>query len=172
MQEFFAAHPALLQQFPGGVVQFAQIAGNMPEEVLQEIMVNARIMEDVAAQGALPHGEMPGGLPGDNFVQVDFVREVDVEGEDRMAAEGSPVTDEALPALEESDEDEEGDEDEDEDVEEVGILMSHLLWYVLSRVRFRRCQFVSCVIWSAVSGVVPTPKRKPHQKKDLIEKLS
>jgi hypothetical protein len=101
---------------------------------------------------------------------LDFVGEVDVEGEDRMVAEGSPVTDEALPALEESDEDEEGDEDED--VEEVGILMSHLLWSVLNCVRFRHCQFVSCVIWSAVSGVVPTLKRKAHQKKDPIEKPS
>ena len=142
--------------------------------MLLEIMVNAQVMEEAAAQGALPHGEMPGGLPGDNFVQLDFVGEVDVEDEDPRVAEGNPVADEALPALEESDENEEGDEDEDEDedVEEVGILMSHLLWSVLNHVRFRRCQFVSCVIWSAVSGVVPTPKRKAHQKKGPIEKPS
>jgi hypothetical protein len=170
LQDFFAAHPALLEQFPGGVVQFAQHAGNMPEEVLQEIMVNAQLMGEVAAQGALPHGEMPGGLPGDNFVLLDFAGEADVEREDLRAAEGTPVADEATPALEESDEDEE--EDENEDVEEVGLPVSCLFLSVLNHVRLRRCQFVSCVIWSAVSGVVPMPERKAHQKKDRLEKRS
>jgi hypothetical protein len=129
LQDFFTAHPALLQQFPGGVVQFAQIAGNMPEEALQEIVMNAQIMGEAAAQGALPHGEMPGGLPGDNFVLLDFIGEVDDEGGDPRGIDGTPVTDDATSVLEEGDEDEDEGEDEDDDVEEVGISMSHLLWF-------------------------------------------
>jgi hypothetical protein len=121
LQDFFAANPRLLEQFPGGVVQFAQLAGNLPEEALMEIMVNANILEEAAAQGALPHGEMPGGLPGDNLVQLDFVGEddIDIEMEDPTAAdarEGAPVTDEAPPMLEE-------DEEEVEELEEVGIFL-------------------------------------------------
>jgi hypothetical protein len=157
-------------QFPGGVVQFAQVAGNLPEEVLQDIMVNAQIMGEAAEQGALPHGEMPGGLPGDNFVLLDFVGDVNAEG-DPALAEGTPVANEADPAPEENVEEDE--EDEDEDIEEVGI-MSLLLWSVLKHVRLRRSQFVSCVILSAVSGVVLTLERTVRRKKgrNRIEKPS
>ncbi|KAH9978158.1 transcriptional repressor TCF25-domain-containing protein [Lactifluus volemus] len=127
LQDFFAAHPALMRQFPGGVVQFAQVAGNLPEEVLQDIMVNAQIMGEAEAQGALPHGEMPGGLPGDNFVLLDFVGDVDAEGEDpRMAlAEGTPVADVADPVPEENVEEDE--EDEDEDVDEIAAFPIRVL---------------------------------------------
>ncbi|KAI0301899.1 transcriptional repressor TCF25-domain-containing protein [Multifurca ochricompacta] len=116
LQDFFAAHPRLLQQFPGGVVQFAQLAGNMPEEVLQDIMLNAQMMEEAAVQGAAPHGEMPGGMPGDNFVQLDFLEEADVEGEGLRAAEvggGMPVAHEG-PLAPEGDMSEEDEEDEEE----------------------------------------------------------
>ena len=130
MQDFFAAHPRLLEQFPGGVVQFAQLAGHLPEEVLQEIMVNADILEEAGAQGALPHGEMPGGLPGDNLVQLNFVEEadVDIERENPTAAgagEETPVADEVPPLLEE-------DEEEDEELEEVGIFCPPLLSSMLN----------------------------------------
>jgi hypothetical protein len=119
MQDFFAAHPRLGEQFPGGVVQFAQLAGHLPEEVLQEIMVNAQILEDAAAQGALPHGEMPGGLPGDNLIQFELVGEINDEVADPGAtgAEGAPGADGTPPMLEEDEEEE--DEDEDDGVEEV-----------------------------------------------------
>ena len=123
LQDFFAAHPRLLEQFPGGVVQFAQLAGNLPEEVLQEILVNAQILDEAAEQFALPHGEMPGGLPGENFVQLDFVGEADVEGEVPTVGgvrEGTPVGDEVPLMLTEDEEDEE----EDEEVEEVSIFLS------------------------------------------------
>jgi hypothetical protein len=141
----------------------------MPEEALQEMVMNAQIMGEAAAQGALPHGEMPGGLPGDNFVLLDFVGEVDAEGEDPRAIEGAPVADDATPMLVESDDYE--DEDEGDDVEEVGISMSHLVWSALKHVRSRRCQFVSCVIWSTVSGEVPTLWRKVRRM-NWIEKPS
>ena len=170
LQDFFAAHPRLLGQFPGGVVQFAQLAGNLPEEVLQEIIVNAQILDEAAAQGALPHGEMPGGLPGNNLVQLDFVEEADinVERDDPAvtdARDEAPVADEAPPPLEE-------DEEEDEDLEEVGIFLLPLLSSVLNSARLRRCLFVSCAILSAAFGAVPMSKRKARQMTDHTEKSS
>ncbi|KAI9466649.1 transcriptional repressor TCF25-domain-containing protein, partial [Lactarius psammicola] len=115
LQDFFEAHPRLLQLFPGGVIQFAQHAGNMPEEVLQDLMVNAQIMEEAAAHAALPHGEMPGGLPGDNFVQLDFLEGADVEDAGPAPAnarEAIPAAD-RVPPVPEGDDDDEVDEDED-----------------------------------------------------------
>jgi hypothetical protein len=129
LQDFFAGHPRLQEQFPGGVVQFAQLIANLPEEELQDLLVNAQIGEERAAQGALPHGEMPGGLPGDNFVQLDFGGEadIDIEMEDPTAAgarEGMPAANDA-PVLDE-------DEGEDDEFEEVGIFLLPLLSSVLN----------------------------------------
>ncbi|KAI9512764.1 transcriptional repressor TCF25-domain-containing protein [Russula earlei] len=122
LQDFFAAHPRLREQFPGGVVQFAQLAGHLPEDVLQDIMVHAQILEEAVAQG----------LPGDNFVQLDFVAEADVEVEDPRAVgvgEGTPDVDEAPPILEED----EGDEEEDEGFEEIAPLPIRVLRNLVGR---------------------------------------
>ena len=35
----FDAQPALAQRFPGGIIQFAQAAGQMPEKVLDDIII-------------------------------------------------------------------------------------------------------------------------------------
>jgi hypothetical protein len=129
LQDFFAGHPRLQEQFPGGVVQFAQLIGNLPEQELQELMVNVQIWEEEAAQGALPHGEMPGGLPGDNFVQLDFA-DIDTGMEDPTVAgvrEGVPAANDA-PVLVE-------DEEEDEELEEVGIFLA-----TIAVVRAESCQ--------------------------------
>jgi hypothetical protein len=131
-------------------------------------MVNAQIWEEAAAQGALPHGEMPGGLPGDNFIQLDFGGEanIDIEMEDPTAAgvrEGMPGANDA-PALD--------DEQEDEELEEVGILLQPLVLSVLNRVRLRRCLFVSCAIWWAAFGVALMLKKKALQKTNYTKKLS
>jgi hypothetical protein len=168
LQDFFAGHPRLQEQFPGGVVQFAQLIANLPEEELQDLMVNAQILEEGAAQGALPHGEMPGGLPGDNFVQLDFGgdADIDIEMEDITAAgarEGMPAANDA-PVLAE-------DEEEEDELEEVGIFLLPLLSSVLNHVRLRRCPFVSCAIWWAAFGVVLMLKRKTLQKTDHTKKL-
>ncbi|KAH8999479.1 DUF654-domain-containing protein [Lactarius akahatsu] len=133
LQDFFEAHPRLRQLFPGGVIQFAQHAGNMPEEVLQEFMVNAQIMEDAAAHAALPHGEMPGGLPGANFVQLDFLEVADVEDAGPAPAnarEVIPAVDRALPVPRDEEVD---DEDEDEDVEEIAPLPIRVLRNLVGR---------------------------------------
>jgi hypothetical protein len=132
----------------------------LPEEVLQDILVNAQMLEEAGAEGALPHGEMPGGLPGDDFVHLNFGGEDDVEGEDPTVGgmrERAPVGDEAPP---------EDEEDEEEGVEEVSDFLPSLLPSVLNRVRLHPCLFVCCVIWSADFGVAPMPKRKAHQRMD------
>jgi len=103
----------------------------MPEEVLQELMVNAQMLEE-AADAALPHGEMPGGLPGDNFVRLDFLEEGDVEDAEPAPAnvrEVAPAADRAPPVPEE---DGEGD-DEDEDVEEIAPLPIRVLRNLVGR---------------------------------------
>jgi hypothetical protein len=123
LQDFFAGHPRLQEQFPGGVVQFAQLIGNLPEQELQDLMVNAQIWEEEAAQAALPHGEMPGGLPGENFILLEFGGEADIEMVDPTAAgarEGVPAANN-VPVLDE-------DEEEDEELEEVGIFVLPLLF--------------------------------------------
>jgi hypothetical protein len=96
----------------------------MPEEALQELMVNTLMMEEAAAEAALPHGEMPGGLPGDNFVQLNFPEEAGVEdvgpaSAPANASEAIPAADRAPPVPG----DDEEEADEDEDLEEVGTFM-------------------------------------------------
>ena len=39
LKAVFDAQPALAQRFPGGIVQFAQAAGQLPEEVLDNIII-------------------------------------------------------------------------------------------------------------------------------------
>ncbi|KAF8505409.1 DUF654-domain-containing protein [Russula emetica] len=130
LQDFFAGRPGLQEQFPGGIVQFAQLVANLPEQELQDLMVNAQIWEEGAAQGALPHGEMPGGLPGDNFVQLDFGGEagVDIRMENPTAAgarEGMPAANDA-PVQDE-------DEEEDEELEEIAPLPIRVLRNLMGR---------------------------------------
>ena len=90
--------------------------------------MNAQMLEEAAAEGALPHGEMPGGLPGDNFVQLNFGGEDDVEGEDPTVGgvrEGALFGDEVPP---------EDEEDIEEDIEEVSVFV------VIAAVRAEPCQ--------------------------------
>ena len=131
-------------------------------------------MLEEAAGAALPHGEMPGGLPGDNFVHLDFLEEEgDVEDAEPVPAnarEVIPIEDRALPVPENDDEDD--DEDEDEDAfDEVGIFVNSQ-FAALNGDRLRRCLFASCVIWSVDSGVAPAPMRRPRLMKDHREKPS
>lgn len=130
----------------------------------------AQIWEEEAAQGALPRGEMPGGLPGDNFVQLNFGGEADIgiEVDDTTAAgarEGTPAANDA-PVLEED------EEEDDEELEEVGVFLLPLLSSVLNHARLRRCLFVSCAIWSVAFGVCLMLKRKDLQKMGHTKKLS
>ncbi len=58
-QDFFEANPHFAQRFPGGIVEFAQIAGQMPEEILEDLMI-----EVAAGQGGR---DMPGQMPGQDL---------------------------------------------------------------------------------------------------------
>jgi hypothetical protein len=130
-------------------------------------MVNAQVLGEAGPQGALPQGEMPGGLPGENFVRLNFVAEADIDQEDPDAVQGTPTADQT-PVVE----DDEEDEEEDESVEEVCIFFPPLLVSVLNVLRSRRCQFVSCEIWSVVFGVLLMSRRKTHQKANHTRKPS
>lgn len=62
LEDFFNAHPEMEQRFPGGVVQFAQAAAQLPEEVLEDIMIA------VAGPGrAEENNPMPGQMPGEEM---------------------------------------------------------------------------------------------------------
>jgi len=55
---FFEAHPQFAARFPGGIIQFAQIAANLPEDALEDMMIaEADNMQE-------PNRELPGQMPG------------------------------------------------------------------------------------------------------------
>lgn len=119
--DLWNAHPALAQRFPGGIVQFAQIAEQMPE-VLEDMMVGL-----AGAGGDMPQqreGEMPGGMPGGEFM-VNFVDpDDDVDDVDDIPVQ--PVHGAHTPEEQAGEEEDEG-EDEEQEVA-VGFstfLMSH-----------------------------------------------
>lgn len=90
MQDFFLAHPNFAERFPGGIIQFAQLAAQLPEDALEDLM----IAEANGAGAPNPDGGMPGQLQGELGV-LDFeegVVELDtiIEG-----AEGDSSDDEA-----------------------------------------------------------------------------
>ena len=69
---FFEAHPHFAQRFPGGILQFAQMAGQLPPDVLEDLML-------VEAINGPADGAMPGGLENvrdgaENMVEVNFVQ--------------------------------------------------------------------------------------------------
>lgn len=109
LQAFFQAHPDFAARFPGGLIQFAQLAGQLPEEVLEDLMVAH--MEGGDGVGAM--GGMPGQMPGEEGMLVDFGN----------AAEHANAPTDAVHHLadqghheQDDEEDEEDDEDEDVDV--------------------------------------------------------
>lgn len=108
-QAFFQAHPDFAARFPGGLIQFAQLAGQLPEEVLEDLMVAH--MEGGDGVGAM--GGMPGQMPGEEGMLVDFGN----------AAEHANAPTDAVHHLadqghheQDAEEDDEDDEDEDIDV--------------------------------------------------------
>uniref|UniRef100_P9WEI3 Probable transcription factor claV n=1 Tax=Ampulloclitocybe clavipes TaxID=56467 RepID=CLAV_AMPCV len=118
LQAFFEAHPNFAERFPGGIVQFAQIAGQLPEDVLEDMM----LAEAMGGEG-LQDGGMPGQMPG----FADFMNEgVDERQEPLAGVDNAPIRlvdhrQENLDAgvgagADEDDEVEDDDEDEDEEV--------------------------------------------------------
>lgn len=103
IEALFHANPGLARQLPGGVVQFVQMMAEMPEEALNDMMLDFA-MAGEGGVGVPGGGGMPGGLPMD-------------EGGDELDLEPIPPRGaaEAAPALADEDQSEEEDEDEDED---------------------------------------------------------
>jgi hypothetical protein len=87
LQALFEAHPQIAERFPGGIVQFAQLAGQLPEEVLEEMMIGQVAGEDDFA--GMGHGAMPGQMPGEDVVAVDFGGEDAEEGPSSVAQQPS-----------------------------------------------------------------------------------
>ena len=61
------AHPNFAERFPGGIIQFAQLAAQLPEDALEDLM----IAEANGAGVRNPDGGMPGQLQGEVGV-LDF----------------------------------------------------------------------------------------------------
>ncbi|KAF9558199.1 DUF654-domain-containing protein [Agrocybe pediades] len=64
MQAFFDANPHFAERFPGGILQFAQMAGQLPPDMLEDLMA----IEAMNNQGNMP-GQfgMAEGAGGDNM---------------------------------------------------------------------------------------------------------
>ncbi|CCL99007.1 uncharacterized protein FIBRA_01015 [Fibroporia radiculosa] len=126
LQAFFEAHPDFAQRFPGGIVQFAQIAAQLPEEVLEDMMIAE------AGGGPPARGGMPGGMPGEDEMLIQFMEEG--EQEHRNDVHPPPLLDHGgdgggnIDEEEEVEEEEEGSEEED-----LAPLPVRLLRNVMSR---------------------------------------
>ncbi|PCH41718.1 DUF654-domain-containing protein [Wolfiporia cocos MD-104 SS10] len=124
LQDFFEANPRFAQHFPGGVVQFVQMAAQMPEDVLQDMMIAAATGED-GGQG------MPGAMPGQEVIFVD--QEADVAAPTQMhVAAPDAIAHQDHPAQRDEEEEDE-DYEEEEEEEEVAPLPVRLLRNVINR---------------------------------------
>ncbi|OSD01961.1 DUF654-domain-containing protein [Trametes coccinea BRFM310] len=122
LRDFWDAHPMLAQRFPGGIVQFAQIAEQMPE-VLEDLMVAVAGAGTDAPQQR--EGEMPGGMPGGE-VMVNFV-----EPEDDV--DDLPLQPAVPPAGQQHRPEEDEEEEEEEEQEEVAPLPVRFVRSLVSR---------------------------------------
>jgi len=115
--EMFNNHPQLLDRFPGGVAQFAQALGDMPEELVENLMMGAGMFNEGG------NGNMPGAMP-------------DLDEPDQQAGPapffarndpqaGDPNLDDEV-AIDESDED-------DEDANEMPATAVQMVRNVLNR---------------------------------------
>ncbi|EKM58976.1 uncharacterized protein PHACADRAFT_249116 [Phanerochaete carnosa HHB-10118-sp] len=115
LEDFFNANPQFAQRFPGGVVEFAQVAAQMPEEVLEDLMIEVANHGGAAFEGA-QHRNMPGQMPG-------------LEGPDGDDLPDLPPVAGQAPAEEEDD----GEEEEEEEEIEAAPLPVRLLRNVMNR---------------------------------------
>ncbi|RPD52190.1 DUF654-domain-containing protein [Lentinus tigrinus ALCF2SS1-6] len=122
---FWDAHPVIRQRFPGGVVQFAQMAAQMPEDALDDLFIAIQAaMEEHQQQ----EGVMPGGMPGGDVV-VNFVEpDDDVDEEDHAPEQAA-----AVPAAVQEAAGEDEEEDEEGEEEEVAPLPVRFLRSVIGR---------------------------------------
>jgi len=133
LQDFFQAHPEFAERFPGGIVQFAQVAAELPEHMIEDLMIAEAHAGGAVAAGGVQPGQMPGGMfgfgeeeNGDAGVGVGVG--IGVGG----GREGGD-----LPPLENADDgdgtNEEADEEDEEDLEPVQPLPIRMIRNVLNR---------------------------------------
>ncbi|KAF8148865.1 transcriptional repressor TCF25-domain-containing protein [Crassisporium funariophilum] len=120
LQAFFEAHPHFAERFPQGILQFAQMAGQLPPDVLEDLM----LVEAVNAPG--PAGGMPGGLDNmqdeeERMVEINFVERGDALP--ALVHRGQEVEED----IEEGEEDEDDDEDEDEIISPMPRVLRNIL---------------------------------------------
>lgn len=147
-QDMFAANAALRNQFPGGVVQFAQVAANLPEDMLNDLLVQVAALADVDDAGGVGQGQdpdrMPGGMPGDEheqrreWVELQFLEEQQLREQERLRREEeADVEADGHERVEREDEGQlngaqqhaEGEEEEEDDEEEEEeALVRFLIW--------------------------------------------
>jgi len=84
------AHPNFAGRFPGGIVQFAQLAAQLPEDALEDMM----IAEANGVGAPNPNRGMPGQLQGEIGV-FDFEQDVADQAPAAGGAEGDSSDDEA-----------------------------------------------------------------------------
>ncbi|TFY50509.1 hypothetical protein EVG20_g11475, partial [Dentipellis fragilis] len=115
LQAIFEGNPAMRRQFPGGVAEFAQAAGQMPEEVLDDILMGAVMVDNAGGH----EGGMPGAMPGqEGLVELEFLEGGEEEEAPAQAHVEHPV-EEAVAEGGESEEEEEGEEEGEEEEEYV-----------------------------------------------------
>ncbi|KAF7979523.1 hypothetical protein HWV62_42100 [Athelia sp. TMB] len=117
LQAFFNAHPGFAQRFPGGIVQFAQIAGQMPEDQLEDIMI--------AEANNIPQNE---GMPGEFEVHFAGPEEDEEPGEEPGEEPAPPDAD-----VERAD-GSETEEEPDSEEEEVAPMPVRLMRNIMSRI--------------------------------------
>ena len=121
---FFEAHPHFAQRFPGGIFQFAQMAGQLPPDVLEDLM----LVEAVNA----PDGVIPGGLDNvrdddENVVGVNF---------DQRQGPLPPLGAAALENEAEREDDYDQPEDENEEEEDISVSQNNLTFRDLTEMSF------------------------------------
>lgn len=140
-------------QVPGGVVEFVQMMAEMPEDALQELMLDAAMMREAAGgdgadgagvqPGLADRGAMPGELLGEE-------EENDVfwEAEEGGDVDGRGDTEE---------------EDEEEDVEDVAVsvITRPSLLFLNLTVCCSRCLSVSYATSLTGYGEVPQSRTRP-----------
>jgi len=102
----FDGNPLLAERFPGGVMEFAQFVGQLPDEALDDLVLQFQM-----EAGQQQDGRMPGGFDGGG---------IDIEsGEEQGGPDGGVREIEQGRNVENDDDDEDEDEDEDEEASPV-----------------------------------------------------
>lgn len=111
---FFDQNPGLAAQVPGGIVQFVQMMGEMPEDALQDLMLGAAMMREGGGAGGVQPGLAERGLMPGQLMDEEIEVFWDAEGgEDEDG--GGDVDDVPHPQMEQPDDDDDNDDGEDEE---------------------------------------------------------